>query len=42
MERFYNKVNKTVEKSLKTLQAAGILDKQGNFTENYKNLEKNE
>lgn len=30
---------KTVEKSLKTLQAAGILDEQGNFTENYKNLE---
>ena len=33
---------KTVEKSLKALQAAGILDKQGNFTEHYKNLEKNE
>lgn len=31
--------NKTVEKSLKTLQDAGILDKQGNFTEHYKNLE---
>jgi predicted transcriptional regulator len=31
--------NKTVEKSLKTLQDAGILDEQGDFTENYKNLE---
>ena len=31
--------NKTVEKSLKTLQGAGILDEAGDFTENYKNLE---
>ena len=31
--------NKTVEKSLKTLQDAGILNEAGDFTENYKNLE---
>ena len=31
--------NKTVEKSLKTLRKAGILDREGNFTEFYKNLE---
>ena len=30
---------KTVEKSLKTLRDAGILDAEGNFTEFYKNLE---